>query len=254
MPSPETPGRRERKKAATRLALSEAAMRLFTARGFDDVTVREIADAADVSTTTLMKHFPTKEALVFDRDDEIERALIAAVAERPPSSSALDALHAFLRMRANLAVPARLSSFTKLVRATPALSDYWHRMWMRHAHALAGALARDLGRPDGDPHCVAMAHLVLEAAALSVRARDGAELLDATFAILARGWDAALSPGEHRRPRDQQQLQRQARPQRPRRDDVRAERQLVQRHVHVGGKDRDEQRDQAPRRQPARRR
>lgn len=250
MPPSEPSGRRARKKAATRLALSEAAMRLFVARGFDDVTVREIADAADVSTTTLMKHFPTKEALVFDRDEEIERALIAAVVERPAKTSALDALHTFLRARADLAVPARLSAFTKLVRATPALSDYWHRMWLRHAQALAGALAADLGRAADDPRCAALAHLVLEGAALSVRARDGARLLDATFAILAHGWRA----GEHRRPRDQQHLQRQPRPQRPGRHDVRAERQPVKRHVQVGGEDRDQQRDQAPRRPPARRR
>ena len=93
-------GRRERKKAATRQALSDAAMRLFLARGFDDVTVREIADVADVSTTTLMKHFPTKEALVFDRDDEIERALISAVADRPPRTSVLGALRSYMRERA----------------------------------------------------------------------------------------------------------------------------------------------------------
>ncbi|HWO62981.1 MAG TPA: helix-turn-helix domain-containing protein, partial [Umezawaea sp.] len=62
----ETAGRRERKKAATRQALADAALRLFLERGFDAVGVREIADAADVATTTLFKYFPTKESLVFD--------------------------------------------------------------------------------------------------------------------------------------------------------------------------------------------
>ncbi|WP_280431681.1 helix-turn-helix domain-containing protein, partial [Nocardia brasiliensis] len=52
------PGRRERKKAANRQALADAALRLFLERGYDAVGVREIADAADVSVATLFKHFP----------------------------------------------------------------------------------------------------------------------------------------------------------------------------------------------------
>ena len=131
MPPTEAPtGRRERKKAATRQALSDAALDLFLARGFDGVTVREIAEAADVSTTTLMKHFPTKEALVFDRDDEIERSLIAAVTERPPRSSVLDSLRSYLRARVAPIVAQRRSAFMQLVLSTPALTDYWQVMRM----------------------------------------------------------------------------------------------------------------------------
>ncbi|MFD6073807.1 TetR/AcrR family transcriptional regulator, partial [Amycolatopsis lurida] len=51
----ETPGRRERKKAATRQALADAALKLFLERGYDQVSIRDIAEAADVSTTTLFK-------------------------------------------------------------------------------------------------------------------------------------------------------------------------------------------------------
>lgn len=181
-------GRRERKKAATRHALSDAAMRLFVARGFDDVTVREIADAADVSTTTLMTHFPTKEALVFDRDDEIERSLIAAVTDRPPRVSILDALERYVRARAKYVVPARRSQFMQLVLATPALTDYWHKMWLRHEVALAHAIARELDRPATDAWCAAMAHFVLEAIVLVERAPKPVKMIDVAFAILARGW------------------------------------------------------------------
>src|SRR3954467_4440710 len=83
-PLPPAVGRRERKKAATRQALADAALELFLARGFDNVGVREIAEAADVSTATLFKHFPTKESLVFDLDAEREAALVAAVRDREP--------------------------------------------------------------------------------------------------------------------------------------------------------------------------
>ena len=69
---------RDRKKAATRQGISDAATRLFVERGFDGVTVKEIADAADVSPTTVFKHYPTKEALVFDEDAEQQSRLVAS--------------------------------------------------------------------------------------------------------------------------------------------------------------------------------
>ena len=79
-----TVGRRERKKAATRQAIADTALRLFLERGYDQVGVREIAEAADVSVTTLFKHFPGKEALVFDQDADREAELVAAVGDGPP--------------------------------------------------------------------------------------------------------------------------------------------------------------------------
>src|SRR3954471_19710692 len=85
-------GRRERKKAQTRKALADAALELFLERGFDQVGVKEVADAADVSVTTLFKHFPSKEALVFDQEADIEAALVNAVRGRPPRHTIVDAL------------------------------------------------------------------------------------------------------------------------------------------------------------------
>ena len=181
-------GRRELKKAATRLALRDAAMRLFLTRGFDAVTVREIAKAADVSPTTLMKHFPTKEALVFDRDDEFERTLVATLRERP----ILDALRAHLRKRMARVELERRTALMKLVRATPALADYCQRMWRRHEHVLARVLAQELGRRDGDRWCAAMAHFVLEAASLAEGDRHPKQMIDVALDILERGWQRSL--------------------------------------------------------------
>jgi AcrR family transcriptional regulator len=180
-------GRRERKKAATRQALSEAAMKLFVERGFDNVTVREIADAADVSTTTLMKHFPTKEALVFDRDDEIERALVATVAGGSSKPAVLAALRSYMRARAARVVSERRTAFMKLVRATPALGDYWQKMWMRHEAVLARALAKQLRKPQGDLWCTAVAHYVLGAAALAEDSRQPTQMIEIAFDIVERG-------------------------------------------------------------------
>jgi AcrR family transcriptional regulator len=169
-------GRRERKKAATHQALADAALRLFLERGYDNVGVREIADAADVSTTTLQKHFPSKESLVFDRDADIEEALIATVRDRAPGTSVLGALRDYTLARVERGTAADgASEFMTLVRGTPALSEYWRRMWMRHEDALSRVLA----------------HFALETSALAIRAEDPARTVEAAFAILEHGWRAS---------------------------------------------------------------
>lgn len=110
-------GRRERKKAQTRQALADAAVRLFTERGFDNVGVREVAEAADVSLSTLFKHFPSKEALVFDLDADVENALVAAVRDRAPGQSVLHALRDHM-VHTRTAVPTDDPTFV-LVESTP---------------------------------------------------------------------------------------------------------------------------------------
>jgi AcrR family transcriptional regulator len=183
-------GRRERKKAATHQALADAALRLFLERGYDNVGVREIADAADVSTTTLQKHFPSKESLVFDRDTGIEEALVAAVRDRPPGTSVLDALRDYTLARVEHGAAADgAPEFMTLVRDTPALSEYWHRMWMRHEEALGRALVAETGAPEAE--CAALAHFALETSALAIRSEDPARTVEAAFAILERGWRAS---------------------------------------------------------------
>ena len=83
---------RERKKARTRRALVEAALRLFAERGFEATTVAEIAEAADVSPRTFFTYFPAKEDVLFaDAQDRIDR-LQDALAKRAPDESLLDAL------------------------------------------------------------------------------------------------------------------------------------------------------------------
>lgn len=184
-------GRRERKKAATHQALADAALRLFLERGYDEVGVREIADAADVSTTTLQKHFPSKESLVFDRDADIEESLIATVRDRAPGTSVLDALREYTLARVERGTADdKGPEFMALVHRTPALREYWHRMWMRHEDALGRAIAAETGAPETDPGCAALAHFALETSALAMRAEDPAGIVEAAFAILGHGWRA----------------------------------------------------------------
>lgn len=190
MPLMSAPGRRERKKAATRRAIADAALRLFLAKGYDGVTVREIAEAADVSATTLLKHFPSKEALAFDEEAEIETGLVAAVRQRAPGVTIPRALCAYIAERRKSAGTddPRFPQFLALVRATPALADYAHRMWTRHQDALAAAIADDVGAPAADPHAQALARFALDSTALAHRSPDPERALAAAFDLLDHGW------------------------------------------------------------------
>src|ERR671921_1055975 len=89
-----TEGLRERKKRAARQAIAAAARRLFAERGFDAVTVAEIAAAADVSEKTVFNHFATKEDLAFAGREERLNRLLADIAQRPPDTSVLDVFRA----------------------------------------------------------------------------------------------------------------------------------------------------------------
>lgn len=191
MPVTEPTGRRERKKAQTRRSLADAALQLFLDRGYDQVGVKDVADAADVSVTTLFKYFPSKEALVFDQDDDLEAALVAAVRERAPGQSIPQALRErVLLMQASVADP-RSAAFMRMVEDTPVLRDYAHRMWMRHEEAVARAIAEEVGAPEADVTSAALARFALEARGLIRRHPDPRRAADEVFALLEHGWTAA---------------------------------------------------------------
>ncbi|GED83127.1 TetR/AcrR family transcriptional regulator [Streptomyces sp. NPDC091412] len=87
-----TAGLRERKKAATRQAVHEAALRLTVERGFDAVTVEEVADAVGISRRTFSNYFATKEDAVLWGDERYLEELVAAFRARPPEESPWAAL------------------------------------------------------------------------------------------------------------------------------------------------------------------
>jgi AcrR family transcriptional regulator len=186
----ETIGRRERKKAATRQAIADTALRLFLERGYDQVSVREIAEVADVSTATLFKHFPSKEALVFDMDADREAALVSLVRDRPAGQSIVTVLREYVRGRRKRTTDAELAEFLELVNSTPALNEYIQRMWMRHTTALAHAIAEAYGVPEDDPMCAAFAHFALAADALARESAYPEQAVDRAFDLLEHGWDA----------------------------------------------------------------
>ncbi|MEV0702273.1 TetR family transcriptional regulator [Saccharopolyspora sp. NPDC050389] len=185
------PDRRERKKAATRQALSEAARRLFLERGFDKVTVAEIADTADAAVSTLFAHFPGgKEALILGDAGEREAALTAAVQNRAEGTSVLEALRDFLATRGPFAPdPAPESRrIAELVVSTPALRAYARTLWTSCEAALARVIAEQAGHDADDLSLRLLARYVLEIPDLAGTEPDPRAALDIAFSHLERGW------------------------------------------------------------------
>jgi AcrR family transcriptional regulator len=147
-------GLRERKKQQTRTAIRDAAMRLFLERGFDQVSVAEVARAADVSEATVFNYFPTKEDLVYERMDVFEQELLAAVRERPDGESVLRAFARFILDRSDSAAVGdgrrRVAALTRLTTASPSLQARERQIVANYTDALAALLAEETRAAPGD--------------------------------------------------------------------------------------------------------
>ena len=187
-----TTGLRDRKKLATRRKLGEVAFRLFSERGFDAVSVREVAEAADVSVTTLFNYFPSKESLVFDEDQEIEAELVQAVRARPPGVSIPEALRRYLHDKRAEIDPEQedMAAMHQLMQETPSVAAYARQMWVRFEDSLAAAIAAEIGAPPDDLRCMALARFALEMHPFISRANDPLAALNAAFDLLEHGWTA----------------------------------------------------------------
>ncbi|MFJ4655933.1 TetR/AcrR family transcriptional regulator [Nocardia sp. NPDC088792] len=186
----EQPGRRERKNAETRRALAAAAERLFLEKGYDQVGIKEIADAVDISVPTMFRHVPDgKEALIFDDGVERRESLLAAVRERPADRSLLAALREFMAGRGPfLTDPSpELRRRTELIMDTPALREYSRRLWIRCEEPLAAVIAAELGREPDDITARAIARYVLEIPQFVGGEPDPRAALDAVFTLLEHG-------------------------------------------------------------------
>jgi AcrR family transcriptional regulator len=152
-------GLRERKKERTRQLLADTARRLFAERGFDAVTVAEIAREAEVAEKTVFNYFPTKEDLFYSRLEAFEEELLTAIREREPGESALDAFADFmLQPRGVLALDAsrdpeateQLRTITRIITDSPALLARERQVFARYTDSLAALLAEETNAsPDG---------------------------------------------------------------------------------------------------------
>ncbi|MEU4150437.1 helix-turn-helix domain-containing protein [Streptomyces sp. NPDC026659] len=148
----EAMGLRERKKRQTGQRIYRVAIDLFVERGFDDVSVQEIADAAEVSKMTVFNYFHTKEDLVFKPMEEHFADAARAVRDREPGESAVDAVRRqFLEMIENRdpAIGLNPDPFAhrirQLVLSTPVLTERAFLAAQRGARELAALLAAETG-------------------------------------------------------------------------------------------------------------
>jgi AcrR family transcriptional regulator len=210
------PGLRERKKEQTRRLIADTARRLFAERGFDAVTVAEVARAADVAEKTVFNYFPTKEDLFYSGMEAFEERLLDAVREREPGETVLAAFRRFVLQPQGVfatrgageggpggpGATEQLRSITRVITESPALLARERAVLARYADALAALIASDTGAgPDDlEPRIAAHALLgvhrslieyvrrrALAGASASRIARELAEQGERAFALLERG-------------------------------------------------------------------
>ncbi len=148
-----TEGLRERKKRAARQTIAATARRLFAERGFDAVTVAEVAAAADVSEKTVFNHFPTKEDLAFAGREEGIAQFVAAITERPSGSSVLDVFRALTHTVLDVFVAGGdqdLLAVARIIRGSRALQERLTVGWESGATAITAVIAETSGADDDD--------------------------------------------------------------------------------------------------------
>jgi AcrR family transcriptional regulator len=150
-------GLRERKKQQTRDLIAETARDLFAKRGFEAVTVAEVARAADVSEKTVFNYFPTKEDLFYSRLEAFEDELLTAIRERAPGETVLGAFRRFVldpggvfAMQSGGDATERLRTITRVITQSPALLARERQVFARYTESLAALLAEETGAGTDD--------------------------------------------------------------------------------------------------------
>jgi AcrR family transcriptional regulator len=190
-----TPVPRAISTARVREALIDAALELFARDGFDATHSDRIAARAGVSPRTFFRYFPTKESVVFHRDDGFMRSFAAAYVAQPRSVGDYDAVRAtFVALATGFgALRTRVETYRAAVDSSPVLIGHEQARQTAHARTIADAVAtrRGAAAPDDDAHTVASVSLALYQRALrrwldGPRSRELADLIDDEFVRMAR--------------------------------------------------------------------
>jgi len=158
--------RRSRKRLATRQEISNAATRLFWERGFDRVTVDEIAEAADVGRMTVFNHFPRKEDMFFDREEEGSETVREALRQRDPRVAPIETLRLLVhRLVAEqspyLSFTAEGQNFIETIEGSETLIARARAIRDELAQVVTVALSESVGREPTDPAAHLAANLLL---------------------------------------------------------------------------------------------
>ncbi|HTU04441.1 MAG TPA: TetR family transcriptional regulator [Trebonia sp.] len=142
---------RERKKARTRAAIREHALRLFREQGYDATTVEQIAAAAEVSPSTFFRYFPTKEDVVLQ--DGFDDLMFEAFDRQPPSLSPVAALRAAMRETIATFTPAEWAEFQEMSAIGMSVPEVRARMMDEMSRMIetgTDAVAKRTGRSPAD--------------------------------------------------------------------------------------------------------
>jgi AcrR family transcriptional regulator len=199
-------------KRATLHGFSVAATRLFFERGFDHVTVDEIATAADVGRMTVFNHFPHKEDMFFDRDEEVRKVLREALLQRDPSVAPIETLRQLAhRLVADkspfVEFSARSQGFIETIEGSETLKARARAIRDEIAQVVAVALSESIGREPTDPVAHLAAGLLLATWTVALiqahrtfrQRRDTEEANAAFLAIVDKGTIGVNSPPPNRR-------------------------------------------------------
>ncbi|WP_424528155.1 TetR/AcrR family transcriptional regulator [Sphaerisporangium viridialbum] len=151
-----TEGLRERKKRQTRQRISDVAIGLFVERGFEHVTIAEVAAAAEVSVNTLYNYFPAKEDLVLPPDQASPQRLADLVRRRPSGEPAVRAVLTGLREEVRrrdrkMGLTEGFARVFEMMLAAPTLTARLGDLAQQMTDALAAALAEETGAAPDDP-------------------------------------------------------------------------------------------------------
>jgi AcrR family transcriptional regulator len=155
-----TEGLRERKKRETRETIARAAWKLFHRRGFDAVTVADVAAAAGVSEKTVFNYFPTKEDLVFGAGMQRTAMLIEAVRARPRDASIVEPFRRWTMDYLDRVEHEPVDSITaipRLVMGSDALRNRLFIGWEQEAALLGPVIAEEVGEPEDSLSAVVVA-------------------------------------------------------------------------------------------------
>jgi AcrR family transcriptional regulator len=182
-------GLRIRKKLRTREAIRTAALELFTDRGYDNVTLAEIARAAEVSVATVFSYFPDgKDALVFEQDENRPAAVAETIHTRKPGESVLDSVEAFILTRGPFREEAAPSPSQRLIADTPALRAYAQKRWAACEAVVSSALAQEAGGPE-DVAIRALTRFLLEVPEIAAQDTSPRAAVRSLIARLRSGWN-----------------------------------------------------------------
>src|SRR5512132_3636211 len=172
-------GLRERKKERTRTLIAETARRLFVERGFEAVSVAEIARAAEVSEATVFNYFTTKEELVYNRLEAFEEELLAAIRDRPVGESITAAFARFISIPRGLLASRdpdeveKLAALSRMIARSPALLARERQIFDAYTDSLAALIAEETAAPadSTEPWVVANALLGVHRASVDFARR-----------------------------------------------------------------------------------